>query len=112
MPRIKIIQIPGLGSILANFRATPADEDREKAYTLAEHLNSKLDDMTSSLSVVIEELNATRRSDTSALDESPLQAITQILNSHLTSLEWIERSSIKLEAKVEALKATTKKTNV
>ena len=95
-------------------RSTPADEDREKAYVLAEHLNTKLDDMASSLSIVINELNnARKKGDTNTssifgIDESPLESITQILNAHLTSLEWIERSSGKLELKVEKLKGLEK----
>ncbi|KAJ3368554.1 hypothetical protein HDU91_000466 [Kappamyces sp. JEL0680] len=92
-----------------NIRSTPADEDREKAYTLAEHLNTKLDDMTSSLAVVIGDLNASRQSQSSTLgsglgEESPLDSITQVLNAHLTSLEWIERSSGKLEGKIEKIR--------
>jgi nuclear pore complex protein Nup62 len=81
---------------------------------LAEHLNTKLDDMASSLSIVINELNSARKKSenssntNSALDESPLESITQILNAHLTSLEWIERSSSKLEVKVERLKGLEK----
>ncbi|KAJ3270752.1 hypothetical protein HDV01_007444 [Terramyces sp. JEL0728] len=82
---------------------TPADQDREKAYTLAEHLNTKLDEMTVSLGSVISELN-TSRQPKQALEDSPLSSIIQILNSHLTSLEWIEKSNQELEVKVEQLK--------
>jgi hypothetical protein len=70
--------------------------------------------MASSLSIVINELNnARKKGDTNTssifgIDESPLESITQILNAHLTSLEWIERSSGKLELKVEKLKGLEK----
>ena len=73
--------------------------------------------MASSLSIVINELNAARKKGDSSsssnaagssMDESPLESITQILNAHLTSLEWIERSSGKLEVKVERLKGLEK----
>jgi nuclear pore complex protein Nup62 len=82
-------------------RTTPADQDREKAYHIAEMLNSKLDDMTSSLSVVINELNATKQN---VFEESPITNIVQILNDHLTCLEWIEKSSGELESKLEKLR--------
>jgi nuclear pore complex protein Nup62 len=85
-------------------RTIPADEDREKAYHIAEMLNSKLDDMTSSLSVVIQELN-TSKAQKNVLDDSPIASIVQILNDHLTCLEWIEQSGGELEGKLERLRS-------
>jgi nuclear pore complex protein Nup62 len=93
---------------------TPADEDRDKAYTLAEILNTKLDDMGSQLAIVINDLNQSRKANegggnyygSSGLDDSsPLESITAILNAHLASLEWIENTAVKLESKVEKLKS-------
>jgi hypothetical protein len=66
-------------------------------------LNSKLDDMTSSLSVVIQELNASKTQKT-LMDDSPITSIVQVLNDHLTCLEWIERSNQELETKLERLR--------
>lgn len=61
--------------------------------------------MTTSLGVVIQELNESRKpTSLSGIEESPLESITMVLNSHLTSLEWIERQNQKLETKVDALK--------
>lgn len=82
-----------------NPKQTTADEDREKAYGLAEVLNSKLDDMQNSLSVVIQELNLTKtKSDT------PVGNIVEVLNMHLGCLEWIEERNNSLEGKLESLR--------
>jgi hypothetical protein len=61
--------------------------------------------MSTSLSVVIKELNQTKNSR-APIDDTPLQSIVNILNSHLTALEWIERSNAELEMKLENLKNT------
>ena len=82
-------------------RGQPADEDREKAYLLAETLNAKLDEMTSSLGIVIDATNSTKAN---RVDDSPLSSIVQVLNSHLTVLEWLERSTSELESKVETIR--------
>jgi nuclear pore complex protein Nup62 len=92
-------------------RTTPADEDREKAYHIAEMLNSKLDGMTSSLSVVIQELNASKTQKT-LMDDSPIASIVQVLNDHLTCLEWIERSNQDLETKLERLRTVQEEATV
>ena len=67
-------------------------------------LNSKLDDMSSSLSVVINELNQSK-TQKNVIDESPITSIVQVLNDHLTCLEWIERSNQELESKLEQLRS-------
>ena len=41
-------------------RATPADDEREKAFLTAEILNKQLDDMSSQLSGLVEEINLTK----------------------------------------------------
>jgi hypothetical protein len=66
---------------------------------LAEKLHKQLDDMSLQLSTVVEQLNSTRKVPT----ESPLDSITQILNEHLVSLEWLEKSSHELEQRIEVL---------
>jgi hypothetical protein len=65
--------------------------------------------MSTSLGVVIQELNQSRKPSFASIEESPLESITMVLNSHLTSLEWIERQNQKLEGKVEALRSVQDK---
>ena len=81
------------------FRNLPADQDREQAYTLAERLNKQLDDISSQLSTVVEQLNSSRKISS----DSPLDTITQILNEHLSSLEWLEKQGSDFEQKLAAL---------
>ena len=80
---------------------TPADEEREKAYTLAESLNLQLDDMSSQLSNLIEEMNSI--SGKSDSQDDPMAIIVRILGEHLTSLEWVNDSANDLGVKISDL---------
>ena len=80
---------------------TPADEEREKAYTLAENLNASLDDMSGQLSTLIQEMNA--MSSKTQDSDDPLTMIVRILGEHLTSLEWVNENVNELSAKVQDL---------
>ncbi len=79
---------------------TPADEEREKAYTLAESLNSQLDDMSSQLSTLIQDMNVLSSQQD---NDDPMNLIVRILGEHLTSLEWINQSVHHLGDKVKDL---------
>ena len=80
---------------------TPADEEREKAYSLAESLNLQLDDMSSQLSTLIEEMNSiSGRADS---QDDPMSIIVRILGEHLTSLEWVNGSVNDLTTKINDL---------
>ncbi|KAL2915217.1 FG-nucleoporin nsp1 [Polyrhizophydium stewartii] len=105
-----------------HLRTTPADEERERAYTLAENLNKQLDEMSQQLSVIIDDMNASRSGGTSGVagdvmpatvtagkpvapeDDNPIGAIVRILNEHLTSLEWIDKTSNDLASRIVELK--------
>jgi septation ring formation regulator EzrA len=80
---------------------TPADEEREKAYSLAENLNFQLDDMSSQLSTLISEMNAL--SSQTETEDDPLTMITRILGEHLSSLEWVNASVGDLESRLKDL---------
>jgi hypothetical protein len=82
-------------------RMTPADEERERAYSLAENLNFQLDDMSSQLSTLISEMNAL--STKTETEDDPLTMITRILGEHLSSLEWVNGSVEDLETKLQDL---------
>lgn len=85
----------------ARLRVTPADEEREKAYTLAENLNCQLDDMSHQLSSLIEEMNVI--SGHSETEDDPMTMIVRILGEHLTSLEWVNDSVNDLGGRVKDL---------
>jgi nuclear pore complex protein Nup62 len=90
-------------------RLTPADEEREKAYTLAENLNRQVDDMGRQLTHIIEEINAAKVSR-EGVDEgvsladgpvvnNPFGKIVKILDAHLSSLQWLDESAEEMELK-------------
>ena len=83
------------------------------SYTLAANLNLQLDELSKSLSQMIESVNAltlpnsphATSSDASAggkkADEDPLQQIGAVLNAHLKSLQWIDETVRDVEGKVK-----------
>ncbi|KAF8930160.1 FG-nucleoporin nsp1 [Dissophora ornata] len=78
----------------------PVDEQREQTYSLAENLNKQLDDMSLNLTSMIEEINQTApKGDGESSD--PIGQIVQILNAHLTSLQWIDDTTTSLQSKVQ-----------
>jgi len=103
-----------------------SDLAREKAYTLAEGLNKQLDDMTSVLTGLVDSVNqgfgggssigsgstggggvitngSIKEGGIHTDMEGTVDQIVEILNVHLTSLEWIDRESNILESKVKNL---------
>lgn len=81
---------------------TNAEIDRDKGYKLAEEVNSNLDRMTTSLKEIIAKVNA---SQTSATDkDNPAQQVLKILNTHMNSLDWVDKQIGMLNQKVKELK--------
>jgi nuclear pore complex protein Nup62 len=105
----------------------PADGEREKAYSLAETLHSQLDTLSRSLTSMIDEVNSLSANSTAvpplstsildpsadssgaaptagaAAEEDPVSQIAQILNAHLTSLQWIDGAAGGMKDKVVEL---------
>ncbi len=92
-----------------------ADSERDRAYGLAESLNAHLDETARNLRSMIEEVNeltspatanGSARSGDNRLGqaEDPVAQIVGILNAHLTSLKWIDDTSVSLRAKLEDLR--------
>lgn len=103
----------------------PADIQREKAYSLAEGLNKQLDDVSRNLNIMIEEVNKMNGTDKSIDDNDgednvsfrcrgQLESITpyltlctqvsqivKILNAHLTSLQWIDSTTVTMQNKIQ-----------
>lgn len=103
------------------------------SYTLAETLNSQLDDLSQNLSSMITEVNTLSGNSTStvsrqvsttdaspssldalktggrshapsAQEADPISQIVAILNAHLSSLRWIDQSATDLREKVDGLR--------
>ena len=68
---------------------------------LATDLHTHLDDLSGSLTQMIDSVNALSlpSNDTSSADD-PMAQIAQILSSHLESLQWIDGAVREVESKV------------
>jgi nuclear pore complex protein Nup62 len=83
------------------------------SYMLATDLYSHLDDLSGSLTQMIEavnELSSVR--DASSSGDDPMSQIALILNSHLESLQWIDSSVRELETKVTDVEKRVKEAGV
>jgi len=69
-------------------------------YKLAENINGELDQMSNSLKEIITKLNAAndRSSEQKA---NPVYQITEILNSHLHTLQWVDNANTQLDSKLK-----------
>ncbi|XP_076077344.1 uncharacterized protein LOC143047896 isoform X1 [Mytilus galloprovincialis] len=75
-----------------------ADLERENTYQLAENVDAQLKRMLQDLKEIIDHLNT---SNASQDNTDPIFQITQILNSHMDSLQWIDQNSAVLKRHVE-----------
>ncbi|KTW32664.1 uncharacterized protein T551_00149 [Pneumocystis jirovecii RU7] len=82
----------------------PADQEREKVYNLAEKLTEQLDGLGKNLKSMIEEINTASNLINKTNEDDPLSSIIKILNSHLSSLQWIQSTTTKLHYKIEEVK--------
>ncbi|KAJ3211488.1 FG-nucleoporin nsp1 [Entophlyctis luteolus] len=110
-------QSTGGVSQIQPIRMTGADEEREKAYAVAESLNKQVDDMARQLGAMIDEVNSLKSGDgdrsgaglgqTAAGSNAgggAIGKIVRILDTHLTSLQWLDSTAEELTAKVAELK--------
>lgn len=101
-----------LGSQGGSLRALdtgPADTERDKNYMLAADLHTNLDDLSGSLTQMIDAVNTLSlpSNDTSTADD-PMAQIAQILSSHLESLQWIDGAVRDVESKVSEVEKRVK----
>ncbi|KAJ3728979.1 Nsp1-like C-terminal region-domain-containing protein [Lentinula guzmanii] len=102
----------GQGGSLRALDTGPADTERDKNYMLAADLQTHLDDLSGSLTQMIEAVNgltmpsgSSNSGDPSASgnersQEDPMAQISQILSSHLDSLQWIDTAAREIEGKI------------
>lgn len=89
----------------------PVDQEREKSYRLAEELNEKLESMGNNLGTVINEINDVSTDLTGTkTDDDPLTQIVKVLNSHLSSLQWIDTHTNELQEKLEQIEVLKSQT--
>ncbi|KAF5387719.1 hypothetical protein D9615_000270 [Tricholomella constricta] len=101
-----------LGSQGGGLRALdtgPADTERDKNYMLATDLHTHLDDLSGSLTQMIDAVNAlSLPSNDSDPADDPMAQIAQILSSHLESLQWIDGAVRDVESKVSDVEKRVK----
>ncbi|KAF6762361.1 nuclear pore glycoprotein p62 [Ephemerocybe angulata] len=100
----------GQGGSLRSLDTGPADTERDKNYMLATDLHTNLDDLSASLTQMIDSVNALSTSQKPANDgaEDPMAQISQVLSSHLESLQWIDTAARELEGKVNEVERRVK----
>lgn len=64
------------------------DQEREKVYESAEKLTKELNEISGDLKGLVNQMNHTKNE----ANESDISIICEILNSHLNSLQWAEKS--------------------
>jgi len=73
------------------------------SYMLATELHNHLDDLSSSLTQLIDSVNAMSigQGDSKVVSaDDPMTQIAQVLSNHLESLQWIDGASRELDEKV------------
>lgn len=90
------------GGNLRTLDIGPADTERDKNYALATNLQIRLDDLSDMLVRMIDTVNALSVSNkpNGESNDDPVSQISQILSSHLESLQWIDGAVREVEGKV------------
>ncbi|KAJ2724816.1 FG-nucleoporin nsp1 [Coemansia sp. Benny D115] len=88
--------------------AMTADEERDHVYSTAERLNMQLDEITRRLTALVEDVNGISNANAAAGEgdgqrgsADPFAQIVQILNAHLTSLEWVDSQTTHLQERAK-----------
>ncbi|TFK43392.1 Nsp1-like C-terminal region-domain-containing protein [Crucibulum laeve] len=104
----------GQGGSLRTLDTGPADTERDKNYMLATDLHTQLDDLSGSLTQMIDSVNtlsvSSKPSDTAGDD--PMTQVAQILSSHLESLQWIDGAVREVERKVSEVEKRVKESGL
>lgn len=83
-----------------------ADKARSESYKLAEDLNGQLNDLSSNLTNMIDEVNRLSTSGQQAIDgDDPINQLSSILGAHLRALQSIDGNSARLDEKVTEIEA-------
>ncbi|KAJ7047497.1 Nsp1-like C-terminal region-domain-containing protein [Mycena alexandri] len=99
----------GHGGNLRALDTGPADTERDKNYMLATDLHTQLDDLSGSLTQMIESVNGlSLPSGPEDSGDDPMGQIAQILGSHLESLQWIDGAVREVEGKVTEVEKRVK----
>ncbi|KAJ1933370.1 FG-nucleoporin nsp1 [Linderina macrospora] len=87
-----------------------ADEERTELYKSAENLNTQMDELARRLTDLVGAVNSVSNAEPPASSDNdgqraaqdPFVQIVNVLNSHLTSMEWIDEQTSRLQERVRA----------
>ncbi|KAF8623435.1 hypothetical protein AX15_006377 [Amanita polypyramis BW_CC] len=102
----------GQGAGLRALDTGPADTERDKNYMLATDLHTQLDDLSSSLSQMIDSVNTLSLPGDATSADDPMSQISQILSNHLESLQWIDGAVREVENKVGEVEKRVKDSGI
>lgn len=81
-------ELPKMVTALGKTPLVGSDADRSKTFDLAEQLQMQLNDTSSQLSHLVNQVNTV--SNPTKLSDNPTCNVAQILNNHFETLQWIE----------------------
>ncbi|KAF8502489.1 Nsp1-like C-terminal region-domain-containing protein [Gautieria morchelliformis] len=117
-PASEILHGPG-GIMSSTEGLGLADSERDKSYALPANLYTQLDDLSRSLTQMVESVNCLNLSPgpshssgtaDEGSQEDAISTIAGILNAHLSSLQWINGSLKEMEGKVNDVERNIKDT--
>lgn len=77
--------------------ASLTDRDRERGYDMAVTVMAKLEELSTSLQDIVGRVNAAAPA---ADAQSPAEQIVQVLNAHMSTLQWADQTASSLQARV------------
>ncbi|KAF2899267.1 hypothetical protein ILUMI_06908 [Ignelater luminosus] len=77
-----------------------SDVDRDQTYKLAENIDAQLKQMSEDLKEIIEHLNESNKVQELS---DPVAQIGRILNAHMNSLQWIDRSTSQISSHLDEI---------
>lgn len=91
------------------------DQTRENAYSAAERLLERLENMETDLALLVKEVNTVgdlfsksllprARSEEEGVDQNPVEDVVRLLGLHAESLKWIEQEEAQLRQRVAKLR--------
>jgi chromosome segregation ATPase len=80
-----------------------SDIERRDNYELAAKIDKELDTLTTNIQEIIGKLNETYEANAKKNPNPTYQKIVQILESHLKTLDWIDKRCIQLEAQLSSM---------
>ncbi|KAJ2850036.1 FG-nucleoporin nsp1 [Coemansia brasiliensis] len=87
--------------------AMTADQERDLVYSSAERLNQQMEELARRLTTLVEDVNAISSASAATAEDGqqraadPFAQIVEILNAHLTSLEWVDSQTSQLQDRLK-----------